>query len=281
MSEFQQEDNADETQFLDCIEFTESDRVEVIDDTQKVDRPKLADMKHTIGSSDDSRLQVNDELKSQFENNLENQQNDNINSEMMQDYTSSNISKNDVVEKNIDKAMMCKEEGNDFYRSKEYDNAVEMYSQAINLCPEDENDPNYDEHNDNFAVFLGNRAAAFYALKEWDMVVDDCNWALDKKTNYVKIIVRRCQALEELNRFEEAMNDAKNVKELDHTWPKIDLIIARLQKSHDKKMEEMKEEAMGKLKELGNSLLGNFGMSLDNFKFEQDPHTGSYSVGTK
>lgn len=34
----------------------------------------------------------------------------------------------------------------------------------------------------------------------------------------------------------------------------------------------------GKLKDLGNSLLGHFGMSLDNFKAVQDPGTGSYSV---
>ena len=34
----------------------------------------------------------------------------------------------------------------------------------------------------------------------------------------------------------------------------------------------------GKLKELGNSVLGKFGMSLDNFKAVQDPATGSYSI---
>ena len=52
----------------------------------------------------------------------------------------------------------------------------------------------------------------------------------------------------------------------------------RLQRKHDEKLEEMKTEALGKLKELGNSFLGNFGMSLDSFKMEQDKTTGSWSI---
>ena len=35
---------------------------------------------------------------------------------------------------------------------------------------------------------------------------------------------------------------------------------------------------LGKLKDLGNSLLGKRGLSLDNFKAVQDPATGSYSI---
>jgi hypothetical protein len=33
-----------------------------------------------------------------------------------------------------------------------------------------------------------------------------------------------------------------------------------------------------KLKDLGNSVLGRFGMSVDNFKAVKDPNTGSYSI---
>jgi len=29
---------------------------------------------------------------------------------------------------------------------------------------------------------------------------------------------------------------------------------------------------------MGNSILGRFGMSLDNFKAEKDPITGSYNI---
>lgn len=35
---------------------------------------------------------------------------------------------------------------------------------------------------------------------------------------------------------------------------------------------------MSKFKDLGNTLLGKFGMSLDNFKAEKDPATGGYSI---
>jgi hypothetical protein len=52
----------------------------------------------------------------------------------------------------------------------------------------------------------------------------------------------------------------------------------RLQIQYDDKMAKLKDEALGKLKELGNSILGNFGMSLDNFKMNQDPNTGSWNI---
>lgn len=35
---------------------------------------------------------------------------------------------------------------------------------------------------------------------------------------------------------------------------------------------------LDKLKGVGNSLLGHFGLSLDNFKVDQDAATGGYSI---
>jgi hypothetical protein len=52
----------------------------------------------------------------------------------------------------------------------------------------------------------------------------------------------------------------------------------RLEKPAAEERERQKEEMIGKLKDLGNTVLGKFGMSLDNFKATQDPNTGSYSI---
>jgi len=50
-----------------------------------------------------------------------------------------------------------------------------------------------------------------------------------------------------------------------------------LMKKDKEKTEKMKNEALGQLKNLGNTILGKFGMSLDGFKMNQNPD-GSYNI---
>lgn len=58
-------------------------------------------------------------------------------------------------------------------------------------------------------------------------------------------------------------------------------MVVRLQPAVDAAREKLKEETMEQLKGLGNSVLGMFGMSLDNFEAKKDPSTGSYSISFK
>ena len=178
----------------------------------------------------------------------------------------------DGFEKNIEMALKAKEQGNDYFRSRQFDEAIDAYSQSIEHCPENE------ENKAHLATFYGNRAAAYSGVEEFEFVVEDCTRALELKPDYLKVVVRRMQAYEKLDRVDEALSDAKLVQQLDASFPRIADKIQTLQVEHNARMEKMKDEALGKLKDLGNSILGNFGMSLDNFKMNQDPNTGSWNI---
>ncbi|KAM1721268.1 hypothetical protein TB2_022368 [Malus domestica] len=94
----------------------------------------------------------------------------------------------------------------------------------------------------------------------------------------MKALLRRAETHEKLEHFEEAIVDMKSVLELDPSNDQAKMAIRRLGPLAEEKREKMKEEMIGKLKEMGNSLLGRFGMSVDNFKSVKDPNTGAYSL---
>jgi hypothetical protein len=52
----------------------------------------------------------------------------------------------------------------------------------------------------------------------------------------------------------------------------------RVKQIVDERTEKMKAEMLDKLKGFGNTILGKFGLSTDNFQMVQDPTTGSYSI---
>lgn len=102
-----------------------------------------------------------------------------------------------TIEKNLDLATQAKEEGNEYFRRKEYDFAIQQYSMAISRCPEDQ--------TEQLATFYGNRSAAYFAEDDYELVIDDCGAALELKKDYVKVIYRRMQAYEKLDKLEEAL----------------------------------------------------------------------------
>ena len=140
-------------------------------------------------------------------------------------------------------ALDAKEEGNNLFRNKQYDEALEFYSKAITYCPED------DENKENLATFYGNRSAAYFTLDEHELVVEDCTAALQLKPDYVKVLARRMLSYEKLEKYEEALTgshhgrtisvlpyimastmfvyanmsavDAKSVQDNDPSYPKI------------------------------------------------------------
>lgn len=93
-----------------------------------------------------------------------------------------------------------KNEGNEFFRRKEYAKAIECYSQALIAC-------NADHDAITAATLYQNRAAANEALGQVDDVIKDCSQAIELNKSYVKALVRRARAFESKEMLEEALAD--------------------------------------------------------------------------
>lgn len=74
------------------------------------------------------------------------------------------------------------------------------------------------------------------------------------------------------------MQDYQKILELDPSNQQARQEVHLLPDQIKERNEKLKEEMLGKLKELGNMVLKPFGLSTNNFKLQQDPATGSYSV---
>jgi len=166
-------------------------------------------------------------------------------------------------------ARAAKQLGNEAFKAGKWEDAADHYSDAIDMAP-----PLAEEG----AVFFANRAACYSKLGHHQDCVDDCTSALTLQPEYVKALLRRAQAREALDLPSEALEDMRKVVELDPSCKVAVAAVPRLEAAANAKLEQQKEEMLGKLKELGNSVLGRFGMSLDNFKADKDPSTGSYNI---
>ncbi|KAI1810457.1 mitochondrial precursor protein [Poronia punctata] len=97
------------------------------------------------------------------------------------------------VEQRNEYAQKLKGAGNKAYGSKDYNKAIDLYSQAI-LCKPD-------------PIFYSNRAACYNALSDWEKVVEDTTAALNLDPLYVKALNRRANAYEHLDKFSESLLD--------------------------------------------------------------------------
>lgn len=128
------------------------------------------------------------------------------------------------------------------------------------------------------AVFFSNRAACFMHLGRFEEARDDASDAIALAPDYTKAWYRRATAHEKLESLDDALKDVEKVLELEPRTDGARADAERLRRAIDERNEKMKDEMLGKLKDMGNTILGKFGMSLDNFKMEKDPNTGSYSI---
>lgn len=169
-------------------------------------------------------------------------------------------------------ANEAKLEGNKLFADSQYEEALLKYELALKVAPD------IPASVELRSICHGNRAICFSKMGNYQDTIKECNRALELNSTYMKALVRRSEAHEKLENYEEALADNKKILELDPSNNQAKKTILHLEPLAAEKREKMKEEMIGKLKEMGNSVLGRFGMSVDNFKAVKDPNTGSYSI---
>ncbi|XP_058759820.1 uncharacterized protein LOC131633125 [Vicia villosa] len=182
------------------------------------------------------------------------------------------INEDELRQKALDEANEAKVEGNKLFVDGKYEEALSQYDHALQVALDV---PSFVEIR---SICYANRAVCFLKQGKYENTIKECTKALELNPAYVKALVRRGEAHEKLEHFEEAIADMKKILEIDPSNDQARKAIRRLEPLAAVKREKMKEEMIAKLKEMGNSVLGRFGMSVDNFKAVKDPNTGSYSI---
>ncbi|NXV76603.1 SGTB protein, partial [Atlantisia rogersi] len=108
----------------------------------------------------------------------------------------------DSLPENVEKADQLKDEGNNHMKEENYGAAVDCYTRAIKLDP-------------NNAVYYCNRAAAQSKLNNYSEAIKDCEKAIAIDPKYSKAYGRMGLALTSVNKYEEAVTSYQKALDLD------------------------------------------------------------------
>ncbi|XP_043938220.1 tetratricopeptide repeat protein 1 [Protopterus annectens] len=192
-------------------------------------------------------------------------------SQMYEGHTFSFKAINQVqVDRRKKESEMLKKEGNDRFKETAYTEAETCYTEALRICP-------YCFQKER-AILYSNRGAARMKQSREEEAIKDCSKAIELNPDYIRAILRRAELYEKTEKLDEALEDYKTVLEKDASVHQAREACMRLPRQIEERNERLKQEMMGKLKDLGNLLLKPFGLSTDNFHVNQDSASGSYSV---
>ncbi|GAB2215753.1 hypothetical protein Droror1_Dr00020151 [Drosera rotundifolia] len=153
----------------------------------------------------------------------------------------------------MDRANDAKTDGNLLFKNAQYEDALLKYELALQLAPE------IPLSNELCAMCYANRGICYLKLGKYEETIKECTKAIELNPAYIKALLRRAYAYERLECFEDAVGDYKEILELEPSNNEARSNIPRLEPKAREKAEKMKEEMTGKLKEMGNSILGRFG----------------------
>lgn len=118
----------------------------------------------------------------------------------------------------IEQAEKLKAEGNVLMQQKNYQGAIDKYTEAINLKPD-------------VAIYYTNRAAAYSCIRKFEESKKDCEIAISLNPNYVKSYSRLGLAEYKLNRFDAAVKAYQKALQLE---PGNERILSDLKLAEEK-----------------------------------------------
>ncbi|XP_063231189.1 serine/threonine-protein phosphatase 5-like [Bacillus rossius redtenbacheri] len=105
---------------------------------------------------------------------------------------------NDTTVNKTEFAEKLKNEANEYFKKQDYEKAIQLYSEAIELNP-------------NVAVYYGNRSIAYLKTECFGYALNDASRAIELDSGYVKGYYRRAAALMSLGKFKQALKDYETV----------------------------------------------------------------------
>ncbi len=170
-----------------------------------------------------------------------------------------------------DKIISERKNAGELYKSGNYIQALNIYS----LLLQDAKKANLKEQ---LVILNCNKGICFNKLMEKEKALECFSQALKYNPTYSKALCNRMLLYNSKGDYLEALDDYNKLKEIDYNlWKNYSGMEYELQIKAENKKKEMTNEMLGKLKDIGNSLLGNFGISLDNFKMTPNGQ-GGYSI---
>lgn len=159
----------------------------------------------------------------------------------------------------------------DLYKNQEYLQALNIYSLLLDEAKRA-------DLKNQCCILNCNKGICFNKLHDYDKALDSFKEALKYDKNYSKALCNKMLLLNKKEEYLEAYEDFKRLKTLDYKlWENYRHMESGLSYNAEIQKKKMTDEMLGKLKDMGNSILGKFGLSLNNFQMTPNGQ-GGYSI---
>lgn len=141
-----------------------------------IDHAESLDVKHQLDDTSDNEFHDAEEVVNQV---LEEKFSDAL--DLNEPEPEPELSEEEKVA-NKEKAEQLKQDGNASFKNADYEKSIELYTEAIAICPKD--------FSVERSILFSNRAAAHKHLGAQSTAIEDCTQSIELNPNYIKAYAR-------------------------------------------------------------------------------------------